>query len=289
MISARALRPTPALRTPPALSPTPALPVTATARQPRLLLVDDDPKLREVVGYALEREGYAVTQARNGAEALDLLEATGSSSADFDLLVVDVSMPEIDGFDLVRRLRLRDADTPVLFLSARSDEIDRILGLELGGDDYVTKPFSTRELATRVKVLLRRVGRQRRLDPASASHSGTQSPAASADAEASTDLGEELRAGPLRLLPEAHRSFWAGREVALTATEFRLLEVLIRRPGRVYSRDELGRQAYPDARHVSGRTLDSHVRRIRAKFRVHEVDPIETVHGVGYRLREWTG
>jgi len=251
----------------------------STPRQSRLLLVDDDPKLREVVGYALAREGHAVTEAGDGAEALEhLARAAAGACPRFDLLVVDVSMPEIDGFDLVRRLRVDDRETPVLFLSARSDEIDRVLGLELGADDYVTKPFSTRELVTRVKVLLRRVRRP-----------GAEAPAAAAAAAASTPgAGElQLHSGPLRLSPSAHRSWCGEHEVALTATEFRLLEALMTRPGRVFSRDVLSHQAYPDARVVSGRTLDSHVRRIRAKFRVHDLDPIETVHGVGYRLREW--
>jgi len=228
-----------------------------------ILVVDDDPKLREVVGYALTREGFAVSEARHGGDALAVL-----ATQRFDLLVVDVSMPEIDGFELVRRLRIDDRETPVLFLSARSDEIDRILGLELGGDDYVTKPFSTRELVTRVKVILRRVTRARAVE-------GAEAPEAA-----------ELSAGELRLSPETHRSWWREHEVVLTATEFRLLETLMSRPGRVYSREELSELAYPDTRHVSGRTLDSHVRRIRAKFRTHGIDPIETVHGVGYRLLE---
>ena len=237
----------------------------APAAKLSILVVDDDPKLREVVGYALQREGYAVSEARHGAHALELV-ADAAQSGGFDLIVVDVSMPEVDGFELVRRLRSEDEHTPVLFLSARSDEIDRILGLELGGDDYVTKPFSTRELVTRVKVILRRVVRSR--------------------GDTSEESLPELAVGELRLSPETHRSWWQGHEIVLTATEFRLLEVLMGRPGRVYSREELGELAYPDARHVSGRTLDSHVRRIRAKFRDHGVDPVETVHGVGYRLRE---
>lgn len=229
---------------------------------PSILVVDDDPKLREVVGYALAREGCEVSEARHGGDALALL-----SQRSFDLLVVDVSMPEVDGFEFVRRLRLEDQDTPVLFLSARSDEIDKILGLELGGDDYVTKPFSTRELVTRVKVILRRLTRSRD--------------------ESSEEIEDSLLVrGQLRLSPATHRSWWGEAEIALTATEFRLLEVLLTRPGRVFSRDELCDHAYPDTRHVSGRTLDSHVRRIRAKFRAHGSDPIETVHGVGYRLRE---
>jgi two-component system OmpR family response regulator len=231
---------------------------------PAILVVDDDPKLREVVGYALQREGYEVHEARHGGDALVML-----AQRSFDLIVVDVSMPEVDGFEFVRRLRVGDHQTPVLFVSARSDEIDRILGLELGGDDYVTKPFSTRELVTRVKVILRRLTR------------GHGEPS-----EDEREEDEQLIVGALRLNPTTHRSWWADTEVVLTATEFRLLEVLMARPGRVYSRDELCEHAYPDTRHVSGRTLDSHVRRIRAKFRDHGVDPIETVHGVGYRLRE---
>jgi two-component system OmpR family response regulator len=161
----------------------------------------------------------------------------------------------------------------VLFLSARSDEIDRILGLELGGDDYVTKPFSTRELVTRVKVILRRLTRVALAEPPTG--------------ETNHDL--ELRVGALLLSPETHRAWWCDHEVVLTATEFRLLETLMARPGRVYSREELTGLAYPDARHVSGRTLDSHIRRIRAKLRSDRadvIDPIETVHGVGYRLRD---
>lgn len=245
-----------------ALTPSPRA-LALVSRKPTILLVDDDPKLREVVGYALQREGHSVQAARDGAEALRVL-----ASLQFDLLVVDVSMPEVDGLQLVQRLRAGGSTTPVLFLSARSDEVDRILGLEIGGDDYVTKPFSTRELVTRVKVLLRRALRP------------TNTPAGEREAD-------DLQIGRLRLSPATHRSWWAGQEVVLTATEFRLLEVLMQRPGRVFSRDELCELAYPDTRHVSGRTLDSHVRRIRGKFREHGFDPIDTVHGVGYRLREW--
>lgn len=242
----------------------PCSPVMIAPPSPRsILLVDDDPKLREVVGYALTREGYTVREADHGGDALAIL-----ATQRFDLLVVDVSMPEVDGFEFVRRVRADDQDTPVLFLSARSDEIDRVLGLELGGDDYVTKPFSTRELVTRVKVIFRRLTRAR-----------THGDAQPSDAA-------ELSAGDLRLSPETHRIWFRGHEVVLTATEFRLLESIMGRPGRVYSREELSELAYPDSRHVSGRTLDSHVRRIRAKFRIHGIDPIETVHGVGYRLRE---
>ncbi len=228
-----------------------------------ILVVDDDPPLREVVRYALTREGFQVLEAADGAAALEIFDAHAP-----DLLVLDVSMPELDGFSLCRTLRAR-SDVPILFLSSRADEIDRVLGLELGGDDYVTKPFSTRELVTRVKVILRRPRGQVRAEPT-----------------APSPEPPPLERGALRLSPEAHRVWAHDQEVSLTATEFRLLEVLMRRPSRVFSREELSARAYPDARHVSGRTLDSHIRRIRGKLRAVGVDAIETVHGVGYRLRE---
>jgi two-component system OmpR family response regulator len=159
---------------------------------------------------------------------------------------------------------------PILFLSARNDELDRVLGLELGGDDYVTKPFSTRELVSRIKALLRRAR-------ATARHEGAARPSPSI-----------LRRGRLTMAPEQHRAWIGAAEITLTATEFRLLAALLGRPGRVFSRPELATAAYPDARRISDRTVDSHVRRVRAKLRDHDADPIETVHGVGYRLRETT-
>ena len=212
-----------------------------------ILVIDDDDHLREVVRYALAREGFAVLEAADGEAAWAMVERC-------DLLVLDVGMPRLDGLALCRRVRER-SDVPIVFLSARGEEVDRVLGLDLGGDDYVTKPFSTRELVSRVKARLRK-----RSAPAVVS-------------------------GALRLAPDRHRAWVGAAEVELTATEFRLLAAFVRRPDRVLDRDELAALSYPDGRCVSGRTVDSHLRRIRAKLRPHGVDPIETVHGVGFRLR----
>jgi two-component system OmpR family response regulator len=218
----------------------------------RIMLVDDDDHLREVVRYALAREGFTVIEAKDGEAARRLLDDMIP-----DLLVLDVAMPRLDGFSLCRELR-KTSDVPVLFLSARGDEIDRVLGLDLGGDDYVTKPFSTRELVSRVKALLRRRG-------------GAAKPTV-------------LTWGKLRLLADEHRVFVGDEEVVLTATELRLLAALLERPNRALGREELAEAAYPDARSVSDRTVDSHIRRVRAKLRPFGIDPFETVHGVGFRL-----
>ena len=221
-----------------------------------ILIVDDDPRLREVVRYALSREGYTVREAGDGRAALQSIAANPP-----DLVVLDVLMPELDGIEVCRRIR-ETSTLPVVFLSSRGEELDRVLGLELGGDDYMTKPFSPRELVSRIKAVLRR----------------TQRPAAVEE--------NLLQAAGLRLDAGQHRVWTAGgQEITFTATEFRLLMVLMKRPGRVYSRDELMDRAYEGNHHVSGRTLDSHMRRIRQKLREEDLDPIETVHGVGYRLK----
>jgi two-component system OmpR family response regulator len=221
-----------------------------------ILIVDDDPRLREVVRYALSREGYSVREAGDGRAALAAIDQSPP-----DLVVLDVLMPELDGIEVCRRIRA-SSDLPVVFLSSRGEELDRVLGLELGGDDYLTKPFSPRELVSRIKAVLRR----------------TQRPVATEDSM--------VEAGGLRLDSAQHRVWTAGgTEITFTATEFRLLRVLMLRPGRVYTRDELMDLAYDGNHHVSGRTLDSHMRRIRQKLREEDLDPIETVHGVGYRLQ----
>ena len=220
----------------------------------RILVVDDDAPLREVVRYALARESFVVSEAADGEQALAQFDAREP-----DLVVLDVNLPRLDGLAVCRRLRERSA-VPILFLSCRGDEVDRVLGLDLGGDDYVTKPFSPRELVSRVRAILRRGQPAREHEP-------------------------DLRQGPLRLSPANHRVTVDDDEVKLTATEFRLLAALMRAGQRVVERRELSRAAYPDGRHVSERTIDSHVRRIRAKLRPRGVDPIETVHGVGLRLR----
>lgn len=221
----------------------------------RILLVDDDAHLREVVRYALDRAGHEVREASDGVAAVEAFLA-----AEPDLVVLDVMMPELDGLEVCRRIRLTSS-VPVLFLSSRGEEVDKILGLELGGDDYMTKPFSPRELVTRVKVLLRRT---KPAEPPSE--------------------GVGVGAAGVRLDSEQWRCWVGESEVELTVTEFRLLEVLIRRPGRVFPRAELVELAYPGPHHVSDRTVDSHVRRIRRKLRDHGIDPIETVHGLGFRL-----
>jgi two-component system, OmpR family, response regulator len=220
-----------------------------------ILVIDDDPHLREVVGYALRREGFGVVEAGDGEEASRIL-----AQRPVDLLVLDVCMPHLDGFELCRRIR-GESQVPILFLSSRADELDRVLGLELGGDDYLVKPFSTRELVSRIKAIFRRVR---------------------AEAVVRDDT---VRLGRLTLSAQAHRAWVQTHELELTATEFRMLAVLVSRPERVFTRPELADAAYPDTRQVCDRTVDSHVRRIRAKLRRHEVDALETVHGVGYRMR----
>ncbi len=222
---------------------------------PKILIVDDDPHIREVLRFALEKDGFSVGEAANGAQALERHAAERP-----DLIVLDILMPEMDGTEVCRRLR-RDHATPIVFLSSRDDEVDRILGLELGGDDYVTKPFSPRELVARVRAVLRR---------------GT-----SAVTEGDSPV---LTHGRLRLDAERFKVWWAETEVTLTVTEFGILRTLLRRPGKVYSREELIGAAYDFHNVVSDRTVDSHVRRLRAKLAAAGADPVETVHGVGYKL-----
>lgn len=221
----------------------------------RILLVDDDPSLREVVRYALDREGHEVIEASNGREALERFDRQEP-----DLVVLDVLMPEMDGLAVCRELRKRSR-VPIVFLSSRGEEVDKVLGLDMGGDDYVTKPFSPRELVSRVHAVLRRT----RPPPSEEEPQGPQ-------------------AAGIRLDLEAFRAFAADQEMTLTVTEFRILEVFVRRPGRVFTRDELVERAYPGPHHVSDRTLDSHIRRIRQKLRECGLDPIRTVHGLGFRL-----
>jgi two-component system OmpR family response regulator len=221
-----------------------------------ILLIDDDPHIRDILRFALTREGFAVTEAADGAEGLATAQRTPP-----DLIILDVMMPELDGTEVCRRLR-RDSDIPIIFLSSRDDEIDRVLGLELGGDDYVAKPFSPRELVARVKAVLRR------------------------RAPAPPPAIAELRHNRLRLDLEGYRAFWDQTEVILTATEFSLLRTLAERPGKVFSRDALMDGAYDDFRVVADRTLDSHVRRIRAKFQAAGGEPVETAHGLGYKLSD---
>ena len=229
------------------------------AEPPRVLVVDDDPHLREVVGFALGQAGYAVEEAADGRAALEAFRRRPPA-----LLVLDVMMPEMDGLEVCRAVR-QQSRVPIIFLSSRDDEVDRILGLELGGDDYVSKPFSPRELVARVKAVLRR-------------------PAAVESAEATPRAATAvLRRGALSVDLEQWRAFWGEREVMLTATELQLLAALLRAPTKAFTREELMTRAYEGVV-VSDRTIDSHVRRIRQKFSAAGAEVIETVHGHGYRL-----
>lgn len=224
----------------------------------RILVVDDDPHIRDVICFALEKAGLAALTAQDGAEAIRRFDSDKP-----DLVILDVGMPEMDGLEVCRRIR-RQAETPILFLSARSDEVDRIVGLELGGDDYVTKPFSPRELVARVTAILKR-----------------------SKAMAATPAEPEgvLQRGELSLDTPRFEAHYAGAPVALTALEFAIVRMLATRPGIVFSRDQIMDVAYPDNVHVSDRTIDSHVRNVRAKFAaVGCASVIDTVHGVGFRL-----
>ncbi|HEY0916215.1 MAG TPA: response regulator transcription factor [Solimonas sp.] len=222
-----------------------------------ILVVDDDPNIREVVCFALQKAGFRTVTADNGAQALQR-----HASERPDLVVLDITMPELDGTEVCRRLRADPAQrqTPIIFLSARDDEVDRIVGLELGGDDYMAKPFSPRELVARIRACLRR---------------------SSAPTEPAP---QRLQHGRLSLDPEQYKAWWDDREIVLTLTEFGILRTLMTRPGRVCTRDLLMGEAYELHKIVSDRTIDSHVRRVRAKLEAAGIDPIETVHGIGYKL-----
>lgn len=222
-----------------------------------ILVADDDPHIRDVICFALEKAGLTSDAVADGAAALRRFEQNPA-----DLIVLDVGMPEMDGLEVCRQLR-RKSDVPILFLSARDEEIDRILGLEMGGDDYVTKPFSPRELVARVNVILRRLG----------------------SAKPQVPEPEPLRHGLLRLHPAQRLAWFGDREVRLTALEFAILASLIARPAHVLTRSQLLDRSYPANMHVSDRTIDSHIRNIRAKFAAAGCAAIvETVHGVGFRL-----
>ena len=217
-----------------------------------ILIVDDDPRLRDLVRLTLERAGHAVLTAADGRAAL--VHAAREAP---ELIVLDVGLPEMDGFEVCRRLRA-SSDVPILFLTARDDEIDRVVGLELGADDYVTKPFSPRELAARVKAILKR---------------------------ASGPSARVLVQGAIVLDPAARSCAVAGAEVALTATEFRILELLMTRPGQLMARARMVDALWGTASPVSDRTLDSHLRNLRRKLsEAGAGEAIETLHGQGLRL-----
>ena len=224
----------------------------------RILVVDDDPHIREVIRVALRKAGMTASEAADGKAAL-----TRFANDRPDLIVLDVGMPEFDGLEVCRQIR-KSSDVPILFLSARDEEIDRVLGLEIGGDDYVTKPFSPRELVARINVILRRMA------------------ARSANAQAQPAA---LAHGRLRLDPERHAVHFGDAALALTALEFGIIRTLLGRPAVVFNREQIMAAAYQLNIQVSDRTIDSHIRNIRAKLAaVGCEDVIETVHGVGFKL-----
>jgi two-component system OmpR family response regulator len=222
----------------------------------QILIVDDDRHIREVVRFALEQAGHAVREADDGAQARKAV-----AEHEPDLIVLDIVMPGEDGLSACRAIRSKSR-VPIIFLSSRDEELDRVLGLELGGDDYLTKPFSPRELVARVAAVLRRT--------------------TGADAAGAATIEH----GPLSMDLVRHRCAWHGREITLTVSEFALLRALLSAPGRVFERAQLVEQAYGHGHFVADRTVDSHIRRLRKKLADAGVDAVETVYGVGYRMRE---
>jgi two-component system response regulator ChvI len=230
---------------------------------PTIALVDDERNILTSVSIALEAEGYRIQTYTDGASALDGLKANPP-----DLAIFDIKMPRMDGMELLRRLRQK-SDLPVIFLTSKDEEIDELFGLKMGADDFIRKPFSQRLLVERVKAILRRA------NPKDA--------AALKETEAKL-----LERGRLKMDPERHTCTWDGAPVTLTVTEFLILQALAQRPGVVKSRNALMDAAYDDQVYVDDRTIDSHIKRLRKKFKTVENDfeMIETLYGVGYRFRE---
>jgi two-component system catabolic regulation response regulator CreB len=227
--------------------------------RPRILVVEDEPAIADTIVYALSTDGFEPLWCATGGAALEAARDQACA-----LAILDVGLPDINGFELLKRLQQADPGLPAIFLTARSSEIDRVVGLELGADDYIAKPFSPRELAARVRTVLRRVHR-----------------------EESTRPGTGV-AGPFEVDDERKLIRFRGRPLELSRTEYRLLKVLVERPGRVFSRDELMERAWDDPASAFDRTVDAHVKALRAKLREVEPgeDPIVTHRGLGYSLRE---
>lgn len=221
-----------------------------------ITIVDDEEKIRQNLTYALEREGYSVSAYTNGVEALGGMEANKP-----DLLVLDIMMPRMGGLELCRHIRKTDETLPIMFLSSKDDELDKVIGLESGGDDYLCKPFSIRELLARIKVILKRCG--------------------------GVSFGHE-RVGELELDREGCLARWKGASLILTITEFRILDSLGGHPGVVKSRDQLCQIAFPEDAYPNPRAMDSHIKRLRRKLQEVDIefDAIETVYGLGYRFKK---
>ena len=231
--------------------------------QQTIALVDDDRNILTSVSMALEAEGFKVRTYSDGSEALRAMSANP-----VDLAILDIKMPRMDGMELLTHLR-RNSNVPIIFLTSKDDEVDEVLGLRMGADDYITKPFSQRLLLERIRALLRRekVAREE-LEP-----DGTEQP---------------LTRGQLMLDPGRHLCTWGGKPVNLTVTEFLILRALAQRPGHVKNRDQLMDAAYGEHIYVDDRTIDSHIKRLRKKFKQVDDDfaQIETLYGVGYRYRD---
>jgi two-component system response regulator ChvI len=230
--------------------------------QPLVALVDDEQNIRELVSYALQKEGYRVVAYRDGEEAW-----TEFRQSLPDLVILDIIMPRMDGLELCRKIRSLSETLPLIFLTSKDEEFDKVLGLELGADDYLCKPFSTRELLARVKVLFRR---------------RTLVLGGESDGE-----DRILRCGSLEMDQMRHGVLWKGQKVPLTITEFRILKALVRQPGYARTREHLLQEGYPYDEYMSDRNIDGHIKRIRRK--ISSLDPgfdgIETIYGLGYRYR----
>lgn len=231
---------------------------------PTIALVDDDRNILTSVSIALEAEGYRIDTYTDGASALD-----GFKTNPPDLAILDIKMPRMDGMELLRRLRQK-TDMPVIFLTSKDEEIDELFGLKMGADDFIKKPFSQRLLVERVKAVLRRAG------------------AKDGAAPREVDSAKVLERGNLRMDPERHTCTWKNEPVTLTVTEFLILQALAQRPGVVKSRNALMDAAYDDQVYVDDRTIDSHIKRLRKKFKSVDdsFEMIETLYGVGYRFKE---
>jgi two-component system, OmpR family, response regulator ChvI len=230
---------------------------------PTIALVDDDRNIVTSLRMLLETEGYKIQAYTDGASALEGLNADPP-----DMAILDIKMPRMDGMELLRRLRQR-TEMPVIFLTSKEDEIDELFGLKMGADDFIRKPFSQRLMVERVKAILRR--------------SAPREPGSIVE-----DTAKVLERGKLKLDPERHTCIWDGKAVTLTVTEFLILQALAHRPGVVKSRDALMDAAYDDQVYVDDRTIDSHIKRLRKKFKLvdNNFDVIETLYGVGYRFKE---
>ena len=230
-----------------------------------IALVDDDRNILTSVSIALQSEGFVVRVYSDGETALKALIDNPP-----DLAVLDIKMPKLDGMELLRRLRERSS-IPVIFLTSKDDELDEALGLAMGADDYITKPFSQRLLIARIRAILRRTEARQETE------AGSEQPPA-----------ERIERGRLSMDPARHRVQWDGKDVTLTVTEFLILEALAQRPGFVKNRNQLMDAAYQEDVYVDDRTIDSHIKRLRKKFKAVDTDfaQIETLYGVGYRYRD---